>query len=66
MADLGRCKEAVEELTELVLEFGAVYQAKKKERHLIDFSDMEAVDREHYMSVRWSFPTVGAMSGRRL
>ncbi|MDD7769813.1 helicase-exonuclease AddAB subunit AddA [Suipraeoptans intestinalis] len=41
VADLGRCKEAVEELAELVLEFGAVYQAKKKERHLIDFSDME-------------------------
>lgn len=33
---------------------------------IIDFSDMEAVDREHYMSVRWSFQTVGAMSGRRL
>ena len=33
---------------------------------IIDYSDMEAVGREHYMSVRWSFPTVEAMSDRRL
>lgn len=41
VADFGRCKEAVEELTHLVLEFGEAYREKKKERHLIDFSDME-------------------------
>ncbi len=41
LSDLKMCKGSVEELVELVLNFAKAFQEKKRERNLIDFSDME-------------------------
>lgn len=41
LSDLKQCKGAVEELIDLVLAFGQAFEEKKRERNIIDFSDME-------------------------
>lgn len=41
LSDLKQCKVAVEELIDLVLAFGKAFEEKKRERNIIDFSDME-------------------------
>lgn len=41
LSDLKQCRGAVEELVDLVLAFGKAFEEKKRERNIIDFSDME-------------------------
>lgn len=41
LSDLKLCRESVEELVDLVLAFAKAFEAKKRDRNLIDFSDME-------------------------
>ncbi len=41
LSDLKQCRGAVEELVDLVLAFGQAFEEKKRERDIIDFSDME-------------------------
>ncbi len=41
LSDLKLCKEPVEELVDLLVSFGKAFEEKKRDRNLIDFSDME-------------------------
>lgn len=41
LEDFSLCKESIRNLIDFVFAFGKEFEAKKREKHLIDFSDME-------------------------